>query len=190
MKSDIDRWNEKYSNHQYSSNITPEPILIENSPHLSGAGNSLDLACGICDNALYLASIGYYSFAVDGSETAIRFGKRKASANHLSLLGFVADLDSYPLPEECFDVIVVIRYLNRSLIESIKRALKPGGILLMQTFNIRLLEKKPTFPNSYVLHDGELSSWFNDWKCIDTNDDDDTNQETESYWVGKKVSPR
>lgn len=190
MKSDIDRWNKKYSNHRYSGDIAPDSILIANSSHLTGEGNSLDLACGVCNNALYLASIGYRSFAVDGSETALRLGRKKARANHLNLLGFVADLDSYPLPEEHFDVVVVMRYLNRNLIEPIKRALTPGGVLLLQTFNMRFLEKTPAFPKSYVLHGGELLDWFEDWNCIDTNDNGGTIQQTESYWVGKKVNPR
>ncbi len=189
MKSDIDRWNKKYSAHQYSSNISPDSILVANSSHLPQEGTSLDLACGVCDNALYLAELGFCSFAVDASETAIRFGQRKARANHLHILGFVADLDTYPLPEEYFHVIVVVRYLNRKLIEPIKRALKPDGVVLMRTFNTRHLEKKPTFPESYVLHDSELTAWFNGWSCIDTNDEV-TSKQTESYWIGKKPNPQ
>lgn len=189
MKSDIVRWNEKYSNHQYSDSITPDPILTDNRPYLTGRGKSLDLGCGVCDNALHLAAIGFDSYAVDGSETALRFGKRKAQANSLELLCFVADLDFYPLPEQYFDAIVVIRYLNRNLIDPIKRALKIDGILLLQTFNIRFLEEKPGFPESYVLQDGELTTWFNDWDCIDSNDSA-TNQQADSYWVGYKVNHR
>ena len=186
MRSDVVRWNKKYADHSYSDEIVTDPILVSHKTHLSGKGNSLDLACGVCNNALYLASIGYNSFAVDGSKTALFHGKRKARANKLDLLGFVADLDSYSLPEEYFHVVVVIRYLNRTLIDSIKRTLKPGGILFMQTFNARFLVKKPAFPKDYVLRDGELSDWFSGWRCIDTNDDDVTSRQTETYWVGTK----
>ena len=185
MKSDIDRWNKKYLNHRYSDSVTPDPLLVENQSLLSGKGNALDLACGVCDNALFLARLGYSSFAVDGSITALHFGKRKAKANGLNLLGFVADLDSYPFPAAYFDVIVVLRYLNRDLIEPMRGALKSGGLLLFQTFNKRFLKQKPTFPEQYVLNDGELRDWYGDWYCVKTNDDT-TNQATQSYWVGKK----
>ena len=185
MKSDIDRWNKKYLNHQYSHDIRPDPLLVENRSLLSGTGNALDLACGVCDNALFLAKLGYNSFAVDGSVRALCLGKRKARANGLNLLGFVADLDSYPLPVAYFDVIVVLRYLNRDLIEPMRGALKSGGILLFQTFNKRFLKQKPTFPEEYVLIDGELKDWFGDWRCVKTNDDF-TNEMTQSFWIGKK----
>ena len=185
MKSDIDRWNKKYFNHHYSDSIIPDPLLVENQCLLSGKGNALHLACGVCDNALFLAKLGYGSFAIDGSVTALRFGKRKAKANELNLLGFVADLDSYPLPVAYFDVVVVLRYLNRDLIDPMRRAMRSDGILLFQTFNKRFLKQKPTFSEEYVLNDGELMDWFGDWHCIKTNDDA-KNQMTQSFWVGKK----
>ena len=185
MKSDIDRWNKKYLSHRYSDDITPDPLLAENRFLLSGKGNALDLACGVGDDALYLAKLGYSSFAVDGSLTALRFGKQKARANSLELLSFVTDLDSYPLPVAHFDVIVVLRYLNRDLVKPIRRALRAGGVLLFQTFNKRFLEQKPSFSEEYVLSDGELLDWFGDWHCVKTNDDK-TNEMTQSFWVGKK----
>ncbi|MDJ0957761.1 MAG: class I SAM-dependent methyltransferase [Arenicellales bacterium] len=185
MKSDIDRWNKKYLNHEYSDYINPDPLLVENRSLLAQKGNALDLACGVCDNALFLAKLGNSSFAIDGSVTALCFGKRKAKANGLDLHGFVADLDSYPLPVAYFDVIVVFRYLNRDLIAPIRHALRSGGVLLYQTFNKRFLEQKPTFSEEYVLSDGELMRWFGNWHCIKTNDDA-ANQMTQSFWLGKK----
>ena len=185
MNSDIDRWNQKYLGYRYSDDITPDPLLVENQFLFSGKGNALDLACGVCNNALFLAKLGYSSFAIDGSVTALRLGKQKAEANGLDLFGFVADLDFYPLPVGYFDVIIVLRYLNRGLIESIRLALKSDGVLLFQTFNKRFLEHKPTFCGDYVLSDGELVGWFGDWECVKTNDRA-SNQTTQSFWVGRK----
>ena len=185
MRSDIDRWNDKYSNHSATTDIRPEPLLVNNASLLSRKGNALDLASGICDNALYLASLGYNSFAVDGSHTALRFGKQKAAANNLPLHCFVTDLDTYPLVEGYFDVVVVIKYLNRSLVNSIKSAVKQDGLLLFKTFNQRFLDEKPSFSEDYVLNDGELSGWFLDWECVETNDRK-SNRSTQSYWLGRK----
>lgn len=183
MRSDIDRWNEKYARYQITGNITPDSLLTDNSPLLSGHGAALDIAAGTCDNALFLASLGYSSFAVDGSVSAVRIGRHKASANNLELMGFVADLESYALPQETFDVVVVIKYLSRHRIGAIKRSVKKGGLLFFKTFNLRFLDQKPSFPREYVLADGELGGWLLDWSCVKTNDDG-TNLEPLSYWIG------
>ncbi len=165
--------------------IKPEPLLVNNASLLSGTGNALDYASGVCNNALYLSSLGYNSYAVDGSHTALRFGKQKATAHNLPLHCFVADLDTYPLVEGFFDVVVVIRYLNRSQITSIKNAVKQNGLVLFKTFNHRFLEEKPSFSGNYVLSDGELSGWFRDWECLETNDPE-PGRSMQSYWIGRK----
>lgn len=185
MKSDIDRWNSKYSNHVYSEQISPDPVLVENRGSFTGNGRSLDIACGVCDNALFLAGMGYSSFAVDGSLSALRVGKRKAADHHLKLKAYVADLDSYPLPAEYFDAIVVIKYLNRGLIGTIRRSLKAGGILLFKTFNEGFLKERPEFPKSYVLNQDELTYWFDDWCCLHSNEGK-TNDATQTFWIGTK----
>ena len=185
MRSDIDRWDNKYKSRAFSGEITPDPALIDHCSLLSGTGRALDLASGECNNALYLASRGYDAFAVDGSFAALKSGTKKAIANGLLLNCFVADLDSYPLPRESFDVVTVIRYLNRGIFDSIRHTVKHNGLLIYRTFNHNLLKQKPDFPERYTLRPGELSHWFSDWVCIHTNDDSG-GQDTQSYWVGRK----
>ncbi|MFC1680588.1 class I SAM-dependent methyltransferase [Pseudomonadota bacterium] len=186
MKSDIERWNAKYDKHKITESIEPDPILLDHRSLLQGNGNALDLAAGKCDNALFLAVCGYDSFAIDASYIALHLGKKKAACNEIELNCLVADLDSYPLPKHQFDVVVVVRYLNRSLIEAVKQTLGKGGLLFFKTFNKRFLEQKPSFPPEYVLEDGELSTWFRSWNCIDSNDGKPTGA-TQSYWVGRKT---
>lgn len=185
MKSDITRWNKKYSAHRYTEEIKPDPMLAKHRPILTGKGAGLDIAAGTGNNALYLADLGYETFAVDGSITALQFGKRKAAANNLKVNWFVADLDSYTFPTGFFDVVVVVKYLNRSLIGEIKASLKNGGVLLFKTFNLNFLQINPAFPKHYVLKGGELQNWFGHWNCVETNDET-TNVETQSFWVGTK----
>ena len=185
MRSDIERWNDKYSSHVYSQQISPDPVLAQFRSTFNGKGRSLDIASGVCDNALFLAGLGYGSFAVDGSLSALRIGKRKASEHSLELKAYVADLDSYPLPVEYFDVIVVVKYLNRSLTGAIKRSLKAGGVLLFKTFNKNFLKEKPGFPEAYILNEGELKSWFDDWCCLQSNEGN-TAGATQSFWIGTK----
>ncbi len=97
----------------------------------------------------------------------------------------VADLDRFTLPGPAFDAVLVFRYLNRALIEPIRHCLKKNGVLFFKTFNMRHLNRRPRFPEEYVLKDGELTGWFSDLRCVDTNDGD--SQDTTYYWVGYKA---
>jgi SAM-dependent methyltransferase len=185
MKSDSERWDARYDSHELTDAIKPDSILTNHQSILPGKGKVLDVAAGKCDNALYLAIRGYDSFAIDASHIALRLGKYKAAKQSLNLNCLVADLDAYPLPVNHFDVVVVIRYLNRGLTEAVKQTLKLGGLMFFKTFNKNILEEKPSFPSDYVLENGELTSWFRGWKCADTNDGLSV-EATQSYWVGTK----
>src|SRR3989442_12126191 len=52
----------------------------------------LDVACGIGTQALGLAQLGYQVTASDLSRAAVARARREATARHLELRGFVADV--------------------------------------------------------------------------------------------------
>ncbi len=186
MKSDIRRWDAKYTSLAYTPEFAPDPLLLEHAALLTGRGVSLDVACGTGDNALYLAQRGYNSYAVDGSIEGLRHCRRKAGDNRLEVTLFVADLELLSLPGNSFDVIVVMRYLDRDQIPRLKHTLKPDGLLVFKTFNRNFLREKPDFPGAYVLDDGELKAWFKGWRCVDTNDVPG-NVDKFSYWLGYRT---
>ncbi len=74
-----------------------------------------------------------------------------------------ADLEDgapWPLPGERFDGVVVTNYLYRPLLPTILDALKPGGVLIYETFmvgNERF--GKPSNP-AFLLRPGELLEAF------------------------------
>lgn len=186
MRSDIERWNRKYSESPLTTDLKPDPLLIQHVDLLDGQGRSLDLACGTCDNAIFLARRGYESYAVDGSFVALSRGLEKARVNRATIYPWVADLDSYPLSEHQFNVVLMIRYLSRPLIKRVKKTVAAGGRLIFKTFNTNLLKDKPSFPRDYLLRPGELGEIFDSWYCIDSNDCKDS-QHTDSFWVGRKL---
>jgi SAM-dependent methyltransferase len=72
-----------------------------------------------------------------------------------------ADLEKIHLPEHSYDLIVCLRYLQRSLFSQIARALRPGGMLLYETFTRAQLdfEGGPKDP-AHLLKPGELREAF------------------------------
>lgn len=101
-------------------------------------GRALDLAVGRGRNALWLAARGWAVDALDRDAGALALLADTAHARHLTDLTLrQVDLEADPaLPAARYDVIVVSFYLQRTLFPAIMKALRPGGMLLYETFLI------------------------------------------------------
>ena len=183
--SDKQRWDQKYAGRRVEAQISADPLVVHYLPQMSGHGLALDVAAGTGDNACLLAQSGYQSFAIDISIEGLKLCRAKARSNGLTVYAFVADLSKYPLPVSRFDVVVVMRFLNRALYPQLKNAVRPGGWLFYKTFNERYLQSRPDFPRAYVLNTGELRETFADWLEVATNDLP-KNRDTTSFWVGRR----
>ena len=124
--SSVDARNKLWDSRYAASNQLPAAaeVLTENMHLLPTAGRALDLACGLGANALLLASCGLEVWAWDYSATAIEKLLENAQANNLSLRTEVRDVVAHPPSPVSFDVIVVSRFLERSLAPAISLALK------------------------------------------------------------------
>jgi len=177
MPSNQSEWDAK---HQLSAEAPPaEPagIVSEFLPLLP-KGPALDLACGTGRNALFLAARGQHVTAVDWSGAALEILEKRArsaqipvhtvhsldeagrpSRGGIDLLQ--ADLEQIEIPERSYDLVLCIRYLQRSLFPQICRALRPGGVLLYETYTRAQLEFEggPRHP-VHLLEPGELRNAF------------------------------
>ncbi len=157
-----DRWNERYA--QPERRWLPEQPsewLVAHSALLAGGGRALDVACGDGRNARHLAELGFAVEAVDVSDVAVGALRSAAAASGLAVTARVADLERDPLPEDAYDVVVCMSYLQRDLFGALRRALRVGGVLLYETFSRAHVEElgKP-FNAAYVLDRNELLHAF------------------------------
>ncbi|MGU9956470.1 MAG: class I SAM-dependent methyltransferase [Arenicellales bacterium WSBS_2016_MAG_OTU3] len=185
MQADIARWEHKYQRAGHVPKFIPEADLTLLAKWFTGHGHALDLASGVGQNALWLAGQGYKTTAIDGSQRALDYCKQEAKNRTLCVTTQAVDLDNHSLPENEFDVIVVVRYLNRSLFENIRNALKPNGLIFYKTFNQNHLMTKPDFNPDYVLKNGELSKIFEQWKILETNESSE-NESQQSRLLAQK----
>ena len=130
---DREKWDARYRDTP-AATLEPAYVLAEYGYLLPAAGEALDLASGLGGNALYLARRGLRCTAWDISRVAMERLASQAAAEGLSIACQARDLTAQPLPEQRFDVIVVSRYLERSLCPQISAALRPGGLLFYQSF--------------------------------------------------------
>lgn len=127
---------------------------------------ALDVACGLGQNALFVAQRGYGVEALDFSPVAIRRCQREAQRLGLPVQAQVVDLEGYAIAEARYDLILDFFYLDRNLIPSIKRGLKEGGLFLMVTFNVHHRMQRPDFNPAYLLAVGELEQLFGDLEVL------------------------
>lgn len=153
-EADKSRWNQRYAAGEYD--LTPNPRLVT---HLAGRVRpgmvALDLACGAGRNAIWLAEQGVVVHAWDISDEALGLLQAEAARRGLSVHCRQVDLDETTLPEETFDLVVDTHFLLRSLLQPMLRALKPGGLLLVDTFMDS--DKRAAVNPAYKLDPGELA---------------------------------
>jgi len=98
------------------------------------SGVALDIAAGRGRNSVALANAGMRVVAVDFSAEAMRLLAATARAERLAIWPVVANLDNFHLKHESLEAIVNINFLDRALFPQFERALRPGGILIADTF--------------------------------------------------------
>jgi 2-polyprenyl-3-methyl-5-hydroxy-6-metoxy-1,4-benzoquinol methylase len=139
-------------------------------------GRALDVATGSGANALFLARRGFEVEAFDLSAEAIRLAREAAEAEGLKVSFHQADAASFPVEEEAYDLILMIRFLDRNLIPRLKKGLKKGGKVVVETFNVRHLSRQPTFNPHYLLGINELLHLFYDLDVLFFREEDHLSQ--------------
>lgn len=155
---DAERWDARYTE-ELDSWLARQPrqLLQEYAHLLPAAGRALDAAAGVGTNSLFLARRGLRVLALDISEVALRAARARFADLGLYLDAAVMDLARPRLPISVFDVIVNFHFLERSTFKAFHRALKPGGVLIFETF----VEKRGEVGRpEYFLKPGELSDAF------------------------------
>lgn len=131
----------------------------------------LDLGCGAGRDLVYLAMHGWHMTGIDYIPAALQRAQQLAVSQQVSIHTECLDLETGTDPfmgyaTGQFDLITVARYLHRPLFPWLQRILKPGGILIYQTF-MQGSEQfgSPRNPN-FLLKPGELAAVFADTNIL------------------------
>ncbi len=130
-EADRDKWDTRYRQGSYQARTHPTELLAEWLPPLP-RGRALDVACGAWRNALYLAEAGYEVDAIDISRVALDRLHETAQARGLEVTCIETDLESCELPNQSYDLIVMARYSQPTLIPQLLRLLRAGGHFLCE----------------------------------------------------------
>jgi SAM-dependent methyltransferase len=139
-QADQDKWDGRYRDGAYGKRSHPSALLKEWLPTLAHPAPSpaaIDVACGLGRNAIYLARQGWRVDALDISPIALESLRAKATDSHLDITCQQVDLDHCRMDPALlgtrhYDLALLIRYSDLTLIKNLTTALKSGGYLLTE----------------------------------------------------------
>ncbi len=138
--SELDRWNERFAAGDYVFGTAPNAFLEARRSLLVPGQRVLAVADGEGRNGVWLAGLGLDVLSVDFSPVALAKAGRLARERGVPLAIQQADLERWDWPEAAFDVVVAIFIQfcgpagRATIFDGIRRALRPGGLLLMQGY--------------------------------------------------------
>jgi len=163
------RWDGIYRQRQGQPFPPPDPLLFEYTPPLRNGETrtALDLAAGLGQNGLWLASQGYLTDIMEISRVALQRARGEMAMRNLRNVNLLqVDLDEIELEPEKYDVVCTFRYLKRGIFPQLSACVLPGARVVYETFNIHYLDDVPRFNKAFLLEPGEILSYFPDWRIL------------------------
>jgi SAM-dependent methyltransferase len=132
--ADREKWDRRYATGTHGNREHATAFLAEWEARLP-RGRSLDVACGTGRNAIFLAGTGRPVDAVDISSAGLDRARRMTARLGANIQFLEADLETDAermLRGASYDLIVLVRYVNRSLLPKLADALADGGFILVE----------------------------------------------------------
>jgi SAM-dependent methyltransferase len=151
----------------------PSPFLFDYLEPLRAVarlGPVVDVACGRGRQALAAAERGIAVFGIDRNPEFLAQMTATARERDLPVTAIRADLETghgLPLAAASCAALLVFRYLHRPLAPQLVATLKPGGLLLYETFTVHQRDLGYGPKNEHFLfRPGELAELFEPLEVI------------------------
>lgn len=135
------QWDARFSAEGYAYGVDPNDWLREAVSRYLPPGplDLLSLGEGEGRNGAYLASLGHRVTALDASRVGLEKARALAASRGLTLETWHADLSTAELPEAAYDGVVSIFChlpppVRARAHAQAARALRPGGVLLLEAY--------------------------------------------------------
>lgn len=129
---DRTRWEQR---HRSANALTARSAVVALPSAISTGSRALDLACGQGRHSSELVRKGYHVVAMDISHHALVHTRERAGGKQI--LPVQADAEAWPFAAAAFDLIVQVDFLDRAAFPLLHDSLRPGGLLLLDTFLFR-----------------------------------------------------
>ena len=147
------RWQGRYGISDYLFGKAPNYFLASCKPLLPKSGKALAVADGEARNGVWLAEQGLDVVSIDFSEAAQGKAAALAKERGVAINLVHTDVHAWDYPPDVFDVVVEIFTQFSTPAErprkwaGMRKALKPGGLLILQGYTPKQLEYGTGGPN-------------------------------------------
>ncbi len=147
-----DFWNKRFGKKEYAYGEKPNRFFKQELEKLT-PGKILLPAEGEGRNAVFAAKLGWQVTAFDPSEEGKNKAERLAEKHQVKIEYVIADNEQIDLPKESFDCVGFIfvqtnRRKRTEYHQKIASFLKPGGILILEGFSKKQINKASGGPRS------------------------------------------
>jgi cyclopropane fatty-acyl-phospholipid synthase-like methyltransferase len=186
--SEVERWQTRFSAPGYAFGKEPNAFLKAQAHRLRPGQRALSVADGEGRNGVWLAEQGLDVLAIDFSAAGLAKARALAAERGVPLRTELADVTTWQWPHEAFDVIVAIfifvePHERPAFFNNLKRALKPGGLLLLQGYRPEQLNYRtggpPKAERMYTR--AILQEGFGDMAALDISEHDSMISEGASH---------
>jgi SAM-dependent methyltransferase len=151
--TEFERWEERFATPDYVFGTEPNAFLKAQAGLLPKSGKALAIADGEGRNGVWLAEQGLDVLSVGFSPTALAKAQALARQRGVTVRTLQADIIAWDWPSAEFDVVVGIffQFVGPSerarIFAGMRKALKPGGLLLLEGYGPKQLEYKTGGPS-------------------------------------------
>lgn len=131
---DAEHWNKYFAAEHPAFNTNANAFLIE---MVKGRrpGAALDVAMGQGRNSIWLAQRGWNVTGFDIADKAVAAANEQATKLGVQFHTAIATIDGFDYGEDRWDLILLSYAGAGPSVERLERALKPGGILVVEAFH-------------------------------------------------------
>lgn len=145
MSGQAEFWDERYRGEGFSFGTEPNAFLASQAHRLQPGMRALVPGDGEGRNGVWLAQQGLAADTVDVSPVGVAKARAFAKARGVEIAAQIADLLDWDWPLDRYDIVAALYIhffdtdrprMHRAMLD----ALKPGGIVILESFRIEQLE--------------------------------------------------
>jgi SAM-dependent methyltransferase len=151
--NDYEHWQQRFAGDEYRFGTAPNAFLKSQASLLRKGQTALAIADGEGRNGVFLAEQGLDVLSLDFSPLAQEKARKLAAARGVTMRVAQADVVNWDYPTAAYDVVAAIFFQFAAPLErdkifaGIKKALRPGGLLLLEGYRPKQLEYKTGGPS-------------------------------------------
>jgi SAM-dependent methyltransferase len=169
-RAEIELWNRVLTSPKPFFNTAPNAFLVEMTKGMK-PGRALDVGMGQGRNTIYLAQQGWDAVGFDPADRAVAAAQEQARTLGVRITTSVARAEEFDWGTANWDLIVLSYVGGREYVAQVLRALRPGGMVILEGFHRDATKKQP-IGGAVVFDTNELLQLFPGLRVVRYEDTD------------------